>query len=77
MPQDALFQTKQGIDPRENRDSAWDYVERLRDPRHGAGLDEEELFGGLGESHIAEGFFIYPAQAAKLYDRPSSVDRHT
>ena len=60
MPQDALFQTKQGIDPRENRDAAWDFLERLRDPRCGAGVDEEELFGGLGESAQGRGFFHLP-----------------
>ena len=41
MAQDALFQTEQGIDPRESKDAAWSYLEQLRDPRRGAGLDEE------------------------------------
>ena len=49
MAQDALFQTEQGIDPRENRDAAWDYVERLRDPRCGSGVDEEPICGGRAE----------------------------
>ena len=60
MAQDEFFHTEQGNDPRESRDSAWDYVERLRDPRHGAGLNEEELFGGLGESAQGRGFFHLP-----------------
>ena len=43
----APFQTKQ--DPRESRDAAWEHFDRLRDPRCGAGVDEEELFGRLSE----------------------------
>ena len=49
MAPDALFQTEQGIDPRESRDAAWEHFDRLRDPRCGAGVDEEELFGRLSE----------------------------
>ena len=49
MAQDALFQTEQGIDPRESRDAAWNYLEQLRDPRRGAGLDEEPICGGRAE----------------------------
>ena len=60
MPQDGLFQTKQGIDPRESRDAAWNYLEQLRDPRRGAGLDEDEIFGGLGESAQSRGLFHLP-----------------
>ena len=60
MPQDAFLQSRQSIDPRENRDAAWDYVERLRDPRCGSGVDEEELFGGLVESAQSRGLFITP-----------------
>lgn len=60
MPQDAFFQSRQGIDPKQSRDAAWDFLERLRDPRCGAGVDEEELFGGLGESAKGRGFFISP-----------------
>ena len=47
MAQYAPFQTKQ--DPRESRDAAWEHFDRLRDPRCGAGVDEEELFGRLSE----------------------------
>ena len=54
----ALFQTKQ--DPRESRDAAWDYLEQLRDPRCGAGVDEEELFDGLGELAQRHRFFHLP-----------------
>ena len=46
MAQDAFFHTEQGNDPRESRDAAWDYVERLRDPRCGSGVDEEPICGG-------------------------------
>ena len=60
MPQDAFFQFRQGKDPRENRDAAWDFLERLRDPRCGSGVDEEELFGGLGESAQSRGFLHSP-----------------
>ncbi len=49
MAQDALFQTEQGIDPRESKDAAWSYLEQLRDPRRGAGLDEEPICGGRAE----------------------------
>jgi len=50
MAQHAPFQTKQGNDPRQNMDAAWEHFERLRDPQHGAGLDEYEIiFGGLSE----------------------------
>ena len=49
MAQDALFQSRQGKDPKKNRDAAWDFLEQLRDPRCGAGVDEEELFGRLSE----------------------------
>ena len=60
MPQDAFFQFRQGKDPRENRDAAWDFLERLRDPSCGAGVDEEELFGGLVESAQSRGLFHLP-----------------
>ena len=60
MPQDAHFTTARGSDPKEDREAAWDYLEQLRDPRRGAGLDEEELFGGLGESAQSRGLFITP-----------------
>jgi len=60
MARDALLQTEQGIDPKQSRDAAWDYLEQLRDPRRGAGLDEEELFGGLGESAQSRGFLHLP-----------------
>ena len=49
MAQHAFFQTEQGIDPRESRDAAWDYLEQLRDPHRGAGLDEYEICGGRAE----------------------------
>ena len=50
MARDEFFQTEHRIDPRENRDAAWEHFERLRDPQHGAGLDEYEIiFGGLSE----------------------------
>ena len=49
MAQDALFQTEQGIDPRHNRDAAWEFFERLRDPSRGAGLDEYDFCGGRAE----------------------------
>ena len=60
MAQDALFQSRQGKDPKKNRDAAWDFLEQLRDPRCGAGVDEEELFGGLGESAQSRRFFHLP-----------------
>jgi hypothetical protein len=60
MAQDGLSQTKQDIDPMASRDAAWEHFERLRDPSRGAGLDEEELFGGLGESAGCRGLFITP-----------------
>jgi hypothetical protein len=60
MAQDAFFQSRQGIDPKEDREAAWEYLEQLRDPSRGAGLDEEELFGGLGESAQSRGLFITP-----------------
>ena len=49
MARDEFFHTEQGIDPRENRDAAWSYLEQLRDPRRGAGLDEEPICGGRAE----------------------------
>ena len=49
MPQDALFQSRQGKDPKKNREAAWDYLEQLRDPHRGAGLDEYEICGGRAE----------------------------
>ena len=49
MAQDALFQSRQGKDPKKNRDAAWDFLEQLRDPQHGAGLDEYEFCGGQAE----------------------------
>ena len=60
MPQAEFFQSRQGIDPRENKDAAWEHFERLRDPSCGAGVDEEELFGGLGESAQSRGFLHSP-----------------
>jgi hypothetical protein len=60
MPQDAHFTTARGNDPKANKDAAWAYLEQLRDPSCGAGLDEEELFGGLGESAQSRGLFITP-----------------
>ena len=60
MAQDEFFQSRQGNDPRESKDAAWDYLEQLRDPRCGSGVDEEELFGGLGESAQSRGFFHLP-----------------
>ena len=60
MPQDAFFQFRQGIDPPESRDAAWEHFERLRDPSRGAGLDEDEIFGGLAESAQSRGLFITP-----------------
>ena len=49
MARDEFFQTEQGIDPRESRDAAWDFLEQLRNPQHGAGLDEYEFCGGRAE----------------------------
>jgi len=49
MARDEFFQTEHRIDPRENRDAAWEHFERLRDPQHGAGLDEYEFCGGRAE----------------------------
>ena len=60
MARDEFFHTEQGIDPRENRDAAWSYLEQLRDPRRGAGLDEDEIFGGLAESAQRRGLFHLP-----------------
>ena len=60
MAQDAHFTTARGNDPKEDREAAWELFERLRDPSRGAGLDEEELFGGLGESAQSRGLFITP-----------------
>ena len=60
MAQDALFQTMQGNDPKKDRKAAWDFLEQLRDPSRGAGVDEEELFGGLGESAQSRRFFHLP-----------------
>ena len=60
MAQDAFFHTEQDNDPRESRDAAWEHFERLRDPSCGAGVDEEELFGGLGESAQSRRFFHLP-----------------
>ena len=60
MPQDAFFQFRQGKDPKQDRNAAWEHFERLRDPSCGAGVDEEELFGGLGESAQSRGLFHLP-----------------
>ena len=60
MAQDEFFQTEQGNDPRESKDAAWDFLERLRDPRCGAGADEDDFFGGLGESAQSRGFLHFP-----------------
>ena len=60
MAQDALFQTMQGNDPKKDRKAAWDFLEQLRDPRCGAGVDEEELFDGLGELAQRHRFFHLP-----------------
>ena len=60
MAQHAPFQTKQGNDPRQNMDAAWEHFEQLRDPRCGAGVDEEELFDGLGELAQRHRFFHLP-----------------
>jgi len=49
MAQHAPFQTKQGNDPRQNMDAAWEHFEQLRDPRCGAGVDEYEFCGGQAE----------------------------
>ena len=49
MAQHALFQTKQGKDPKKDRKAAWDYLEQLRDPSRGAGVDEYEFCGGRAE----------------------------
>ncbi len=60
MAQDAVSQFEQGKDPKQDRNAAWEHFERLRDPSCGAGLDEEELFGGLGESAQSRGFLHSP-----------------
>ena len=60
MPQDAHFTTAKGKDPKQDRNAAWEHFERLRDPSCGAGVDEEELFGGLGESARSRGLFHLP-----------------
>ena len=49
MAQEEFFQSRQGKDPKKNREAAWDYLEQLRDPRRGAGLDEEPICGGRAE----------------------------
>ena len=43
-----------------SRDAAWEHFERLRDTSRSAGLDEEELFGCLGESAHSRGFLHLP-----------------
>lgn len=60
MAQEEFFQSRQGNDPKKDREAAWDYLEQLRDPRRGAGLDEDEIFGGLGESAQSRGLFHLP-----------------
>ena len=49
MAQHALFQSREGKDPKKDREAAWDYLEQLRNPQHGAGLDEYEFCGGRAE----------------------------
>ena len=56
MAQDAFFHTEQGNDPRENRDAAWAYLEQLRDPSRGSGVDEYEFCGGRVEPGLPGGF---------------------
>ena len=60
MAQDAFSQFEQGKDPKQDRNAAWEHFERLRDPSRGAGVDEEELFGGLGELAHSRGLFHLP-----------------
>jgi hypothetical protein len=43
----------------------------------GLALTKKNFLVAWVNRHKAEGFFIHPTRAAKLYDRPSSVDRHT
>ena len=49
MAQDAFSQFEQGKDPKQDRNAAWEHFERLRDPRRGAGVDEEPICGGRAE----------------------------
>ena len=68
MAQDAFFHTEQGIDPRENRDAAWSYLEQLRDPRRGAGLDEYEFCGGRAEPGLPGGSHFPEARSPHPFD---------
>ena len=68
MPQDGLFQTKQGIDPRESKDAAWEHFERLRDPRRGAGVDEYEFCGGRAEPGLPGGSHFPEARSPHPFD---------
>ena len=49
MAPEEFFQSRQGKDPRESRNAAWEHFERLRDPRCGSGVDEEPICGGRAE----------------------------
>ena len=49
MAQDAHFTTARGNDPKVNKDAAWAYLEQLRDPSRGGGVDEYEICGGRAE----------------------------
>jgi hypothetical protein len=59
MAQEALFQNEQSNDPKQDRDAAWAYLERLRDPSCGAGVDEYEFCGGQAEP-VFSGGSIFP-----------------
>lgn len=68
MTQDALLQTEQGIDPRHNRDKAWEFFEQLRDPSRGPGLDEEEFCGGRAEPGLPGGSHFPEARSPHPLD---------
>ena len=65
MAQDALFQSRQGKDPKKNRDAAWDFLEQLRDPRCGAGVDEYEFAVGRPNWANPSGYHFSPRPARR------------
>ena len=68
MAQDAFFTTEHSNDPKQSRDAAWDFLERLRDPRCGSGVDEEQFCGGRVEPGLPGGFHFPEARSPHPFD---------
>ena len=68
MSQDAFFQSRQGNDPKKNREAAWAYLEQLRDPSRGSGVDEEQFCGGRVEPGLPGGSHFPEARSPHPFD---------